>query len=88
MNTFLIPPSLLQNLKFIYPTLEGNKEFCSVQCLTDFKKAQRTSGIGSLSVPAPPTNGFSHSPGIENIRINHLRSPSEKTRNPDQVSIL
>lgn len=71
---------LFQNLKFIYPTLEGNKEFCSVHCLTEFKKSQRTSGIGSVSVSAPPTNGFSHSPGIENIRINNIRSPPERSR--------
>ncbi len=71
-------------LRYVYPTLDGHKEFCSVQCLSDYKKAQKTPGLNaSLN---PPNNGFSHSPGIENVRVNNLieppkrGSPSEKSR--------
>ena len=56
-----------------------------MQCLSDYKKAQKTSGLNASL--HPPSNGFSHSPGIENLRVNNVIEPQKRGSPSEKASI-
>ena len=69
-----------QVLKYIFPTYDGRKEFCSVPCMTAYRQGPKNRGGVGVNVAttlnstsSPQSNG----PSIKSPFINTVETPSK-----------